>query len=62
MSIVHLFRMSSIESGNLTNKDGCIINLTPEDLKNHYFPETTGEQSNFSWLKDVLVNQDCAYH
>ena len=35
MSIVHLFRMSNIESGSLTSKDDYIISLTPEDLENH---------------------------
>ena len=42
VSIVHLFRMSNIESGSLISKDGCIISLTPEDLENHCLADFSG--------------------
>ena len=33
--IVHLYKMSSTESGSLTQKDGAIFSLTARDLQNH---------------------------
>ena len=33
--IVHLYKMSSMESGSLTQKDGTIFSLTARDLQNH---------------------------
>ena len=33
--IIHLYKMSKMESGSLTRKDGAIFSLTARDLENH---------------------------
>ena len=59
MSIVHLFTMSSIESGSLTSKDGCIISLTPEDLENNCLADFSRHFRGTVNFFASKINEDC---
>ena len=56
--IVHLYKMSSMESGSLTQKDRAISSLTASDLQNHkitLFSSSGKGPVGFLWTQKILV-------